>query len=400
VKIFVMGAGGQGGPCASILAHDVECSKIVLADIDAKMLEKVEAKLNSSKLSTAKVDANSIDQVTTAAEGCDVIIDLAPPWVALNVMKAALEVNAGYVNTAFDSPFWEQLVEGKPLELDQEFKSDGLTALLGCGMTPGFLNVMARYYADKLDTVESIKLRLGKKRVDYGPYDDLIKPWHPGWSPKQALIDCAVPPHKYRNGSHEEMEPYGEIEEWDFPEPVGKMAVSHHSHEEVYTLPFFIGKEIKYCDFKYYVAPQPAALVTLGLASQEPINVNGVDIKPIDFVAELMPKPLSAFLEETEESALKNEQNAFMSMMIEMTGSKNGQAITYKINCPRFTSPAKELLNLFGTTLVNVSLPAVIGAKMIFEKRQSGVIFPEQLDPEDFLNRFSKTGIPYQWEEL
>ncbi len=400
MKVFVMGAGGQGGPCASILARDNECSKIVLADIDAKMLEKVKAKVNSSKLNTVSVDANSIEQVAAAAEECDVVIDLAPLWVALSVMKAALKVNACYVNTAFGNPFSEQLVEGKSLELSDQFENKKLTALLGCGMAPGFLNVMARYYADKLDTVTSIKLRLGKKRVDYGPYDDLIKPWHPGWSPKQALLDCADPTHVYRNGNHEIMEPYSEIEEWDFPEPIGKMPVSHHEHEEVYSLPFFIGKEIDYCDFKYYVAPQPAALVTLGLVSQEPIKVNGVEVKPIDVVAALMPKPISGFLEETEESALINEKNAFMSMMIEMNGSKNGKEITYKVNCPRFFSPAKEMLDLFGTTLVNVALPAIVGAKMIFEKKQSGVIFPEQLDPEEFLNRFKKTRIPYQWEEL
>ena len=400
MKIFVMGAGGQGGPCASILARDDECSKVVLADIDEKVLDKVKTKVKNPKLNIASVDANSIKQVATAAEGCDVIIDLTPPWFALNVMKATLRVNACYVNTAFDSPFWEQLVESRPLELDQEFKSGGLTALLGCGMAPGFLNILTRYYADKLDTVSSIKLRLGKKRMDYGPYDELISPWNPGWSPKQALIDCALSPYVYRNRKHEKLEPYSEIEEWSFPAPIGKMPVSHHSHEEVYTLPIFIGKEIEYCDFKYFVAPQPAALVTLGLASQEPININGVEIIPIDVVAELMPKPHNGFLEESVKKALDNEKNAYMSMMIEMIGTKNGKAVTYKINCPRFTSPTKELINLFGTTLINVALPAVVGAKIILENGQPGVIFPEQMNPEEFLNRFMSTGIPYQWEEL
>jgi len=33
MKVLVLGAGGQGGPCASILARDKEITEIVLADM-------------------------------------------------------------------------------------------------------------------------------------------------------------------------------------------------------------------------------------------------------------------------------------------------------------------------------------------------------------------------------
>lgn len=44
MKVLVIGAGGQGGPCASILARDKDISGIVLGDIDIDLVNKVKDK--------------------------------------------------------------------------------------------------------------------------------------------------------------------------------------------------------------------------------------------------------------------------------------------------------------------------------------------------------------------
>jgi saccharopine dehydrogenase-like NADP-dependent oxidoreductase len=62
------------------------------------------------------------------------------------------------------------------------------------------------------------------------------------------------------------------------------------------------------------------------------------------------------------------------------------------------TSPAQKIYDLFGTSLVNVALPVVIGAKMILEDAAKGVIFAEELDPSRFINRMMATGYPYTWD--
>ncbi len=400
MKILVMGAGGQGGPCVSILSRDKDVEEIRLADIDMETANKVKEKVNSEKIKVYKVDANSVGEVAEVGKGVHVIIDLVLPWLAPNVMEAALKVGAHYVNTAFDTPFWDQIVNGEELEFNNKFKQAKLTALLGCGMAPGFLNVLVRYYADKLDKVKSIKLRLGKKKLGLGKYDDIVTPWNPGWAPKQALIDCAMEPCVFKDGKYEKSSAYGEIEEWEFPEPVGKLLVSHHSHEEPYSLPINIGKDLEYCDFKYYVSYQPATLVSMGLASQEEISVKSSKVKPIDVVMELIPKPGNAFLDEDVENFDYLDKTFFMSMMIAMKGEKDGEEVEYNINCPKFTSPGKKLYEIFGTSLINVALPAVIGAKTITQGEQKGIIFAEQLDVQKFLKLFKETGIPYQWQEL
>lgn len=400
MKILIMGAGGQGGPCASILARDNDVAEIRLADIDISMAEKVKHKIGSPKIKIMKVNATHIEEVAKAAKGVDIVIDLVMPWMATYVMEGALKAKANYVNTAYDTPYWDQLPKGEPLALNKEFKKANLTALLGCGMAPGFLNIIVKLYCDKLDKVESIKLRLGKKKLGGEKYDDITAPWNPGWAPSQALIDCAMNPLVFRDGKYEELGPYSEIEEWEFPDPIGKLLVSHHSHEEPYSLPFNIGKGIKYCDFKYYVSYHPAALVSLGLTSDKEIDVKGVKVKPLDVVTSVLPKAGNAFLDEDSEKLDYADEHSFVSMVIQITGEKDGNKKTYNIHCPKMTAPGKVLYKLFGTSLINVALPAVIGAKMTLEGAQKGVIFAEQLDPKRFIKLFKATGNPYQWEEL
>lgn len=398
MKVLIVGAGGQGGPCASILARDPNVEEIRLVDIDSAIVERVAKKIGSGKIKTGAVNATVVEEVANAARGVDMVMDFVLPWMATYVMRGALQAGANYVNSAFDVPFWDELKTGKPLSLNKEFKEAGLTALLGCGMAPGFVNVIARLYCDKLDEVESIKIRLGKKKTDGGKYDDYIVPWNPGWAPVQALKDCNDSAICYQDGKHVHVPPYAGIEEWQFPEPIGKLIVTHHSHEEPYSIPSSIGKGIKYCDFKYYLHPQPAAMVALGLASDQEVDVKGVKIKPIDLVAAVLPKPGNAFLGEDPGKFAYTDAHNFVAMDIEIKGKKEGKEKTYLAHLPNMNVPGQKIYDLFGTSLVNVALPAVIGAKLISEGGYQGIIFAEQLDPDRYLKLLMDTGYPYRWE--
>lgn len=401
MKVLIVGAGGQGGPCASILARDHKVKEIRLCDLDLAAADKVADKIGNSKIKTFAANATDSNAIAELADGMDVVMDFVMPWMASYVMKGALKAKAHYVNSAFDTPFWEEIAEGKKREeltLCKEFEKAGLTALLGCGMAPGFINVLIRKQTDQMDTVDSIKIRLGKEKTGGGQYDDIIAPWNPGWAPIQALKDCADHAICFDEGKFGYVEPYAGIEEWPFEEPVGKKLVSHHSHEEPYSLPLNIGKGIQYCDFKYYVCYHPAALVSLGLASSEEIDVKGTKVKPIDVCAAVLPKAGNAFLTEDPDKFDYIDSHVYMSMQAEIKGGSKGKEVTYLINCPQMTVPGKPIYDLFGTSLVNVALPAVCGAKQIVEGAEKGVIFAEQLNPEKYLQIMADTGYPYEWQ--
>jgi saccharopine dehydrogenase-like NADP-dependent oxidoreductase len=407
MKILVMGAGGQGAPCASILSKDPEITYIKLCDIDEKMLIKVKDKINSPKLYIEKVDASDPNDVARVAEGMDAIIDLVTPSYFTNVMEGALKSGCHYVNTAWEEYLYEGYEEnnvqlGQKLKYSDEFLEKKLTAILGCGMSSGYAtNVIISNTVDKMETVESIKIRLAKKDTTINEEEEFIRPWNPGWNPRQALLDFVIPTYKYENGQFIMMtEVFAEPEIWDFPEPVGKMLVSHHAHEEPFCLPFtYAEKGLKYCDFKYYVNKQVAPIVALGLGQEEKISVGGTEVSPLDVVLSFVPNPGDEFLNEDPIKFDYADKTKIVAIMIEIIGTENGKKTKHLIDVPPVNVPRKKMYDTYGTSMISVSLPAVIGAKMAIEGTMKGVINPHEMDSERFIELMRKSGHPAVWDD-
>ena len=162
-KVLVIGAGAQGGPCASILAGEEGVEEIRLGDIDLALAHKVTDKINSGKVEAFKLDASSEEDVIAAAEGVDVVINLTHLKFNDTIMAAALAAETHYVNTASDTPFLENWISGHEPNLHREFKTIGKTALAGCGFAPGIANVLTRHACDQMERVEKIIIRVGRK---------------------------------------------------------------------------------------------------------------------------------------------------------------------------------------------------------------------------------------------
>lgn len=404
MKVIIVGAGGQGGACASILARQDCIDEIRLVDLKEETAKIVADQIGSPKIKAGAVNATDSGDVARAAAGVDVVIDMVMPWMVPYVMEGALKAKANYINTAFDVPYWDELVAGTKIEdlpLCQEFKEAGLTALFGCGFAPGWTNVLARRLANRLDTVDSIQMRIGKATIIAGEksYDWILRPWNPGWSPKQALVDCSSPTYALENGKYVKYPPFGGLDTYDFPEPVGTLPITHHSHEEIYSMPATF-QGVKDVNFKYYMMIQPAIFYVSGLCVQQEIDVNGVKVKPIDVVTAMIPKPADNVFSVSDEKLAEADKTAFIELVVEVSGTKDGKKATWKANCPKMNAPGPELKKLYGTALVYVALPLATGTMLINEMEMGkGIIFADQLDPEKFIRKMMSTGYPYKWKE-
>jgi len=398
-KVLIVGAGGQGGPCASILSRDKDISKIVLGDIDLDLANKVKNKIGSDKVTAIKLDAGRIEDIERAARGMDVIINLTLIQFNANIMRVAVASGAHYVDSATGAPLWTQLTKGQPLELDKEFKEADLTALIACGGTPGVTNVLTRYYCDKLDRVDEIRVRLGGKPLEKSR--EVVSAWDPGWAPRVALTDYADSPGVFEDGKPTIYPPFSGCEEYKFPDPVGPVLVCHHAHEESVTLPRFIGKGLKYCDFKYPIDPIAGAFVKMGFAKPGAIDVKGVKVEPIDVLMKLVRHPVGTFLSEDETTA-KLPPKSVHFMVIEIKGARSEGDVTYKLIRPSATpEETLRLYRTFGTTRIGVALSAIVGAKMCLEgDAPKGVIAPECLNPGNFLKLMADMGAPVRFSEV
>jgi saccharopine dehydrogenase-like NADP-dependent oxidoreductase len=355
MKILIVGAGAQGGPCASILARDKNVSEIVLGDIDLDLANKVKEKIKSDKITATRVDAGKVDDIERAARGADAIINLTLTAFNENIMQAALKSGAHYVDTSFGEPslldicardnILAQIIENRPLAFDNEFKEAGLTALVGCGGSPGVTNILTRYICDKLDRVDEIHIRLGRRLLTDSA--EVVKGWVPTWSPFRALWGYAVEPTVFEDGEYKKYPVYSKCENYTFPQPVGTIPLVYHQHQEPITLPYFIGKGIKYCDFKYTMDKEVGTLIKTGFASSEPIDVKGVKVAPRDVLLNLVPRTIDTFITEDETTA-SAPLKVTGFVVIEITGAKSGEKLEYKMSYPvALFATSEERLELY-----------------------------------------------------
>jgi len=385
MKILIVGTGAQGSVIATEMVKNPKVSEVRLSDIDLRKAEQLKERLKSEKVRTHRVNANKIDDVVRAAKDVNLIVNATTwnPQFNLNMMEAALKVGAHYQDLASFPP--EQLA------LSERWKEAGLTALIDTGVSPGLTNTLAALAADKLDLVEEIRIRLwaggeSKKLVSL-------------WSPETAWGDMAAEPIVYEKGQYKKVPPFSGEEVYNFPDPIGPQTVYWHSHEEPETLPRFIGKGVKYADFKMggSVFPLAKAVVELGLLNDKPIDVKGVKVSPRDvFLALIPPTPPMEEVERMIKAGIISIQSCGA---VDVKGEKKGAKMRY-ILYSTFMDIKEVEKRMPGANPVAyvTSVPASIYTKMILAGRikTRGVVPPEALEPgvrQEYMTELAEKGI-------
>jgi hypothetical protein len=68
-----------------------------------------------------------------------------------------------------------------------------------------------------------------------------------------------------------------------------------------------INTGLRQFDFNYPVDKLADAIIKMGFASEEPIDVSGVQVAPKDLLLQLVPKPGNKFLTEIKNSILQDD---------------------------------------------------------------------------------------------
>ena len=390
MKCLVIGAGAQGAAAAAILARASDAEEVILADYDLGRAEAVKKQLASQpaadadKFTTAQLDAGDVEAVARLATGCDVILNFVHMDFSAGIRAAALLAGTHYVDSASDLT-WQHDVAFEGRSNDHEaFKAAGLTAFSGSGDTPGVSNAMARYAADMLDEVDSLIIRCGYIGPETGA---VVFPFDPGWSPEVALQDFNDKACVFTGGAPTLQGPFANPEVYAFPEPVGTQTICSHSHDESYTLPHYIGKGIKECDFKYTIDHAAGTLVAMGFGDpQRVIELgDGTKVRPFEVAMALTPRPGDGFFVEPGAEP-EGGWNAWM--VIDARGRSGGRPKQVLVRRRYSDDPATVRMEFdtLGTASPHVAAAAVAGARMIVAgKAPAGVIPVEVVDPVVYL---------------
>ena len=300
----MVGSGGVGAAFAPIAARRNFYERIVFADIDGSRAQRVVDRFGSNgRFSAAKVDASKAADVAAVAKanGVDAILNAADPRFVPGIFRGAFEAGVTYVDMAMslsqahpDSPY--ELV-GKKLGDDQfemasQWEERGQLALVGCGVEPGFSDIVARYAADHLfSQITEVGVR------DGGNLEVRGHPFAPTFSIWTTIEECLNPPLIWeRERGWFCTAPFSEPEYFTFPDGIGDVECVNVEHEEVVLIPRWV--DCSRVTFKYGLGDEFIGVLQtlhkLGLDNKDKVSVHGVNVSPRDVVAAVLPDP--AFL--------------------------------------------------------------------------------------------------------
>jgi len=295
-KAVVLGGCGVVGTAATkTLAKSKDFSAVVIADINLEKAKQV-AKGLGQKVSAMKLNAADGDSVKAAVKDADVVVNCVGPYYTFEktILPAVIESGINYVDVNDDTGSTYEA-----LDMDGAAKDAGITALIGMGSSPGITNLLAGYAArDLLDECESIDLlhtHGGEPTEGAGVI-----------AHRFYCMDVEVP--MFLDGqavklSQAESENYTEMV--DFINLPGQYKVYPYPHPEPITLPIFLkDRGLQRVTNKGSVLPDEYYNLTrdmhkLGLASKDPVVVNGIKIIPHDFAIAYLIKRRDEILQET-----------------------------------------------------------------------------------------------------
>lgn len=390
-KVVIIGAGGVGGvvtqKCAQLPAV---FSEIVLASRNEAKCKAIAAQLDQS-IRTAEIDADNVAELTALLkkEQPDLVINVALPYQDLHIMDACLAAGVNYLDTANYEPLDTAKFEYSwQWAYRKKFEQAGLMALLGSGFDPGATNVftayLAKHYFDEIHELDIIDVNGG----DHG------YPFATNFNPEINIREVTAECRHWEDGEFVTTPPMSRKAQFTCPENVGSYNIYRMYHEELESLVvnFPTLKRAQFwMSFGDSYLKHLEVLGNVGMTGIEPVEFNGQQIVPIQFLKALLPEP----------SILGPRTKGKTCIGCVVKGVKDGQEKTvylYQIKDHQDCYKEVQSQAISYTT----GVPAMIGAKMLLEGhwQQPGVWNIEQFDPDPFMADMNEYGLPWQVVEL
>jgi saccharopine dehydrogenase (NAD+, L-lysine-forming) len=372
MRVVQLGCGITGLVCVEHLSGNEAIDEIVLADFRTEPAQSLVSRLKSDKLSVAKVDAKDPKAVKRVLSGSDLLISSIPSELNTKVMEQALSVGTDYI----DYSVTQEAIDDFD-RVSKMCEDAGVTAVTGMGADPGISDIFARYAADKLDSAYEAHVRDGDNGSAEG-HDFFTL-----WSPLDMMEEVTIPAAVFKEGRITFLPPLHKKEIYDFPEPIGPLPVYNTTHEETYLMPKFI-KGIRNADFKIAIDDNFVEIANmirkLGMHSLKPIDVKGVQIRPLDMVVALMPTPVD----------LIGKVKGSAGVVVEVLGEKGGRKAMVKVWTTLSHEKAYQMCGSNATGYL-VGTGGAVGADMIVagEIKGKGLFAPEMLPAEKYVARLS-----------
>ena len=411
-RVLIIGCGGVATVAISKCCQVSEVFSEICIDSPTKekchvLADKLRPN-TKTVITTAQVDADIKEEVVNLINSYkpELVMNIALPYQDLVIMDACLECGVNYMDTAnyepenIDDEEWKAIYEKRCKEkgfsayfdyswqwaYKKKFEEAGLTALLGSGFDPGVTQAYCAYAKkhifDEIETIDILDCNGG----DHG------YPFATNFNPEINLREVSAPGSYWEDGHWVEIPAMSIKREYNFDQ-VGMKDMYLLHHEEIESLAVNI-PEVKrirfFMTFGQSYLTHMKCLENVGMLSTTPINYEGKDIVPIQFLKALLPDPAS----------LGPRTKGKTNIGCIFTGKKDGKDKTWYIYnvCDH-----EECFREVGSQAISYTtgVPAMCGAMMLLTKKwnKPGVYTVEEFDPDPFLDALDKYGLPRNVEE-
>jgi saccharopine dehydrogenase (NAD+, L-lysine forming) len=391
-KIVIIGAGGVGRVTAYKCAQNSDVfTEIVMASRTQSKCDEIAAAIKRDvnvSIETDRVDADHVDQIVALFKKHNpvMVINVALPYQDLTIMDACLECGVHYLDTANYEPPEEAKFEYKWQWAYQErFKKAGLLAVLGCGFDPGVTGVFtsraAKHFFDEIHYLDIVDCNAG----DHG------KAFATNFNPEINIREITQNGKYWEDGKWIETKPFEFRKDLSYPN-IGRRPSYLLFHEELESLVKnypTIKKARFWMTFGDEYLTHLRVIQNIGMASIVPVNYEGKQIVPLQFLKAVLPNP----------GELGENYEGETSIGCRIKGIKDGKEKTYYIwnNCSH--SEAYKETGAQGVSYTT-GVPAMIGAYMMLTKKWNGegVFNVEEFDSDPFLEKLASSGLPWHEE--
>ena len=385
----MIGAGGVATVAAFKIAQNMNVfTDFMIASRRKEKCDKIVEAIGNPNIKTAQVDADDVEQLKELFNSYqpELVINLALPYQDLTIMEACLACGVNYLDTANYEPKDEAHFEYSwQWAYKKRFEEAGLTAILGCGFDPGvsgiFTAYAAKHYFDEIHYLDIVDCNAGNHH----------KAFATNFNPEINIREITQKGLYYKDGEWVETEPLELHQSLTYPN-IGprESYLLHHEELESLVKNYPTIKQARFwMTFGQEYLTHLRVIENIGMASIVPIDYNGQQIVPLQFLKAVLPNP----------QELGENYEGETSIGCRIRGIKDGKELTYYVynNCKH-----QDAYNETGMQGVSYTtgVPAMIGAMMFFKGlwKRPGVWNVEEFDPDPFMEELNKHGLP--WHEV
>ena len=357
-RFLVLGAGKMGLVLAKDLIESEPDFTVTLVDVDFNALTRAKEFIHSDRLETVQRDIEDKEQRDEVINGKDVVLCALLHRHSLPVLESAVRLGVHFVDVVGEFTL-------ERLEFDEEAKNKAITALSGCGVSPGITNVCVGKGVDLLDETENALIYVGGNPVEAKPplkyrivyaINSLL-----GLYERKALI--------LKDGKLSKVAAMSAVEPIAFPPAFPEMECFYTDglNSLAHTMQGKITGELSEKTIRYKGhAAEIQTLKECGFFEREAIEVDRTKVIPRRVTESILDKRI----------ALGEERDVILLRVV-VSGRKSGEPANHVFEMVDYFDEENNYTSMAKTT----AFPASIAAQMILngEITQRGVVFPEEI---------------------